>query len=286
VQKAINLFERLVAISTGYSKELVHIIKMNVDSPGRFADLLSAALNVDYGEKQRVLQAVGIDQRLQRVLDLLRSELDRIKVAQEVEKRAKGDIEESRREYFLRQQLKTIQRELGDEDLSRKDAEEYTEKLEALGLADEISREAAREIERLRHIQPSSSEYQVIKTYLDRFFALPWGIYTDEKIDLPKVRDTLDEGHFGLEKVKERILEFLAVRKLNPTTRDPSSASSARPASARPRSANRSPARSGASSSASASAACATKPRSAATAALTSARCPAASSRGSPAPAP
>ncbi|MEZ4435594.1 MAG: endopeptidase La [bacterium] len=221
VQKAINLFERLVSVSTGYSKELVHIVKMNVDNPGRFADLLCASMNVDYGEKQRVLQAVNIDQRLQRVLDLLRTELDRIKVAQEVEKRAKGDIEESRREYFLRQQLKTIQRELGDEDLSRKDAEEYTEKLEALGLPDEISREAAREIERLRHIQPSSSEYQVIKTYLDRFFALPWGVYTDEKIDLPKVRDTLDEGHFGLEKVKERILEFLAVRKLNPEHKGP-----------------------------------------------------------------
>ena len=221
VQKAINLFEHLVAATNGYSKEFVHILKMNVDSPGRFADLLGAALKVDYSEKLRVIEAVGIDQRLQRLLDLLREQLHQAKVAAEVEKRAKGDIEESRREYFLRQQLKTIQRELGDEDLSRRDADDYTEKLDALGLPDEITKEAAREIERLRHIQPSSSEYQVIKTYLDRFFALPWGVYTDEHIELPKVRETLDDGHFGLEMVKERILEFLAVRKLNPDHKGP-----------------------------------------------------------------
>ncbi|MCA9537975.1 MAG: endopeptidase La [Myxococcales bacterium] len=221
VQKAINLYERLASTGGGYSKELIQVLKMNVDRPGRFADLLCSSVNFEYADKQRVLQAVGIDQRLQRVLDQLRSELDRVKVAQEVEKRAKGDIEESRREYFLRQQLKTIQRELGDDDLSRRDADDYTTRLEALGLPEEIIREAAREIERLRHIQPSSSEYQVIKTYLDRFFALPWGVFTEENIDLPRVRDTLDEGHFGLEKVKERILEFLAVRKLNPEHKGP-----------------------------------------------------------------
>ncbi|MCB9540350.1 MAG: endopeptidase La [Myxococcales bacterium] len=221
VQKAINLFERLVGSSNNYPKELIHILKMNVDNPGRFADLLCSSINFEYAEKQRVLQAVGIEPRLQRVIELLRSELDRVKVAQEVEKRAKGDIEESRREYFLRQQLKTIQKELGDDDLSRKDADDYAEKLEALGLPDEVVREAEREIERLRHIQPSSSEYQVIKTYLDRFFALPWGVETDEDIDLRRVRTALDDGHFGLEKVKERILEFLAVRKLNPSHKGP-----------------------------------------------------------------
>ena len=221
VQKAINLFERLVGSSSNYPKELIHILKMNVDSPGRFADLLCSSINFEYTEKQRVLQAVGIEPRLQKVIELLRGELDRVKVAQEVEKRAKGDIEESRREYYLRQQMKTIQKELGDEELSHKDADEYAEKLEGLALCEEISREAAREIERLRHIQPSSSEYQVIKTYLDRFFALPWGVVTEEVIDLPRVRDELDAGHYGLQKVKERILEFLAVRKLNPSHKVP-----------------------------------------------------------------
>lgn len=221
VQKAVNLCERLSGSRSAYPKELIQILKVNVDNPGRFADLLCASVDFEYAEKHRVLQAVSIDQRLQRVTELLREELDRVKVAQDVEKRAKGDIEDSRREYFLRQQLKTIQRELGDDDLSRRDADDYSEKLEALGLPDEITREANREIDRLRHIQPSSSEYQVIKTYLDRFFALPWGVETDETINLKNVRGALDEGHFGLEKVKERILEFLAVRKLNPDHKGP-----------------------------------------------------------------
>ncbi len=221
VQKAITFFERLVGNSANYPKELIHILKMNVDAPGRFADLLCSSLNFEYAEKQKVLQAVGIEQRLQRVVELLRSELDRVKVAQEVEKRAKGDIEDSRREYFLRQQMKTIQKELGEEELNRKEADDYARRLEALNLGDEIAREAQREIERLRHIQPSASEYQVIKTYLDRFFALPWGVVTEEDIDLHRVRGALDDGHYGLDSVKERILEFLAVRKLNPDHKGP-----------------------------------------------------------------
>lgn len=216
VQKAITLFERLIGSSPNYPKDLLQVLKMNVEVPGRFADLLCERLAFEYKDKRRVLQAVGVELRLERVLELLRGELDRVKVAQEVEKRAKGDIEASRREYYLRQQMKTIRKQLGDEDLPQREADEYASTLESLGLDETISREAGREIERLRHIQPSSSEYQVIKTYLDRFFNLPWGEFTDESIKLSKVREALDDGHFGLEKVKERILEFLAVRKLNP----------------------------------------------------------------------
>lgn len=221
VQKAVNLFERLVGYSSNYPKELIHILKMNVENPGRFADLLCSSINFEYAEKQKVLQAVGIEPRLQRVIELLRGELDRVKVAQEVEKRAKGDIEESRREYYLRQQMKTIQKELGEEDLNQKEADEYAQRLESLDLPEDIVREPRREVERLRHIQPSSSEYHVIKTYLDRFFALPWGTETEENIDLTKVRDALNAGHYGLESVKDRILEFLAVRKLNPQHKGP-----------------------------------------------------------------
>ena len=221
VQKAINLYDRLANLNPHFTKEFTQLLKVNVDNPGRFADLLCATVDFEYTERHRILQAVSVDQRLQRVLELLRAALDRVKVAQEVEKRAKGDIEESRREYYLRQQMKTIQKELGDEDLSRRDADDYSSKLEALELDEEIAAEAAREIDRLRHIQPSSSEYQVIKTYLDRFFSLPWGQYSDEQIELSSVRTTLDDGHFGLEQVKERILEFLAVRKLNPDHKGP-----------------------------------------------------------------
>lgn len=216
VQRALNLYERLVSADRDYSKELLQILKMNVDEPGRFADLLAATLEVEYAERVKVIGATSIDARVDAAIELLNGEMDRIKVAQEVEKKTKADIEESRREYYLRQQIRTIKKQLGEDDLSQKDADVYTEKLQALGLDESISREAEREIERLRHIQPSSSEYQVIKTFLDRFFSLPWGVTTEEHIDLGKVRGALDEGHFGLRKVKERILESLAVRKLNP----------------------------------------------------------------------
>ncbi len=216
VQKAINLYDRLANASPRYPKELTSLFKVNIGQPGEFADLMAASIESEYSERHQVLQAVGIDRRLQRLLEMLRAALDRVKVSHEVEKRAKVDIEDSRREYYLRQQMKTIQKELGDGDLSNKDADEYEATLDKLALPDEITKEARREIERLRHIQPSSSEFQVIKTYLERFFSLPWNTYTDERIELPKVQKELDNGHFGLEKVKERILEFLAVRKLNP----------------------------------------------------------------------
>ncbi|MCB9547442.1 MAG: endopeptidase La [Myxococcales bacterium] len=221
VQKCLNLYERLLGAERDHPKELQQILKTNVDDPGRFADLIGGSLELEYAERLQIIEAVDIDARVEAAVELLKAELDRVKVAQEVEKKAKGDIEESRREYYLRQQMRTIRKQLGDEDLSQKDSDGYAEQLQALGLDEAVSREAEREIERLRHIQPSSSEYQVIKTYLDRFFALPWGKENEEHIDLGRVRETLDAGHFGLSKVKERILEFLAVRKLNPGHKGP-----------------------------------------------------------------
>ena len=221
VQKALSLYERLVEASDEHPKDLLNMLKTNVDAPARFADLLAGGLEFEYSERLRVLAAVNVEQRLQRVIELIRRESERVRVAQDVEKRARVDIEESRREYFLRQQMRSIQRELGDGDGGLKEADAYVEKLEALALPEEIAQEPRREIERLRHIQPSASEYQIIKTYLDRFFALPWGIYTEEHIDLGAVQATLDRDHYGLDKVKERILEFLAVRKLNPDHKGP-----------------------------------------------------------------
>ena len=129
---------------------------------------------------------------------------DRVKVAQEVEK-GRGDIEESRREYYLRQQLKTIVR-ISDEDLSRRDSEDYATKLEELNFPEDISKEAAREIDRLRHIQPSSSNIRITRIW--NAFSLPWGKTTDEDIGPTKVRTTLDEGHFSLDKVRNGSSSF------------------------------------------------------------------------------
>ncbi|MFN3202331.1 MAG: endopeptidase La [Bradymonadia bacterium] len=221
VQKALTLYERLTEMSDTHPKELLSVIKTNVDAPERFADLLAGGLEFDYPEKLRVLSAVSIEQRLQRVIELVRRETERVRVAHDVDKRARGDIEESRREYFLRQQMRSIQKELGDGDAGPKEADRYVEQLDALDLPEEIAVEPRREIERLRHIQPSAGEYQIIKTYLDRFFALPWKVLSEEHIELDAVKAILERDHYGLDKVKDRILEFLAVRKLNPDHKGP-----------------------------------------------------------------
>ena len=140
VQKAINLYDRLANASPRYPKELTSLFKVNGSQPGAFADLMTASIEGEYRATSG-FAAVGIDRRLQRVLEMLRAALDRVKVAHEVEKRAKVDIEDSRREYYLRQQMKSIQKELGDGDLSKKDADEYEEQLEKLALPDEITKE-------------------------------------------------------------------------------------------------------------------------------------------------
>ena len=184
-------------------------------------------------------------------------------------------MEKGQREYVLRQQLKAIQDELGEQDPAEAEVDELRSQLTELELPEDVRKQVDRELSRLEKLPQAAAEHGVIRTYLEWIAALPWGKRTEDNLDLEHAREVLDEDHYDIEKVKDRILEFLAVRKLKPDAAAArSSASSARPASARPRSATRSPARWGASSSASASAACATRPRSAATGAPTSARCP------------
>ena len=183
-------------------------------------------------------------------------------------------MECSQREYVLRQQLKAIQEELGEKDPAEAEVDELREQLARVELPEDVRKQADRELSRLEKLPQAAAEHGVIRTYLEWIASLPWDKRTDDNLDLAHAREVLDEDHYDIAKVKDRILEFLAVRKLKPDAPGSRScASSARPASARRRWASRSRARWGASSSASAPAACATRPRSAATAAPTSARC-------------
>lgn len=215
-RRAITLYEELCGISNKYPRDLLSMMRQNTEHAGRFSDLIAASLRFDFADRLKILQCADYAERLSIVLKLLGRELEKARITQEVERRVKEEIEESRREYYLRQQIKAIRKELGDEELGDEEADKFRAQLKELNLGEDIEREVVREIERLRHIQPSSSEYQVIATFLERFFALPWGKTTPEEIDLPHVLEVLDAGHYGLTKVKERILEFLAVRKLNP----------------------------------------------------------------------
>ena len=200
-------------------------------------------------------------------------------MTRDIDERTRESIGDVNRKHLLREQMRTIQKELGEGDEGAAEIDELDKAIAEAHMPEDVEKAARKELKRLERMPEAAGEYSMVRTYLEWLIELPWAADPGPPIDIAEARRILDEDHFGLEKIKRRILEYLAVRKLNPTGAARSSASSARPASARPRSARASPRRPGASSCASASAACTTRPRSAAIAAPTSARCPATSSR-------
>jgi ATP-dependent Lon protease len=221
ITEVLRLYEQLSGSHPRFPKDKLLMLQSYQKEPEYFVDLITQTAKVDRRQTIAMMREVGVIQRLELILEWMQGEVEQVQIDHDLDRKAKLDIESSRHEYHLRQKMKMIRRELGEDDHSADEADRYTEQLEALDLSHDTQQEVKREIERLRNIQPSSSEFQVIKTFLDRFFALPWGIELPESIELPKVRHSLEEEHFGLEKVKERILEFLAVRKLNPDHKGP-----------------------------------------------------------------
>lgn len=221
INEVLRFYEKLSKSHPGFPKDKLPMLQSYQKDPEYFVDLITQTVKIERRQTLAMMRELSTIVRLEMVLEWMGHEFERQQVDQDLDRKIKIDIEASRHEYHLRQKMKTIRKELGEEDHSGDEADRYEEQLEALSLSEDATQEVKREIERLRHIQPSSSEFQVIKTFLDRFFALPWGVETEEMIDLPKVRSALEEQHFGLDKVKERILEFLAVRKLNPNHKGP-----------------------------------------------------------------
>ena len=195
--------------------EVPAILKMNVSDPGRFADLASTNMNFRISDKDEVLQRLDVGQRLRFILTRLEREVARARVMEDVKRQTEIKIEQHQREFYLRQQLRAIQTELGEADPGEKETIDTLKKIDEANLPEKVGQEARRETERMRMLSPASSEYQVIRTYLDWVLALPWHKRSgDEEIALTKVEGALDSRHYGLREAKERILEFLAVRKL------------------------------------------------------------------------
>ena len=263
-----------------YLPEELQMAVANLEDPSALAHLIAGALRIKVEEKQALLEEVDVGKRLRRLSEILARELDIVAIGSKIQSQVMSEMECSQREYVLRQQLKAIQEELGEKDPAEAEMDDLRAQLAALELPEDVRKQADRELSRLEKLPQAAAEHGVIRTYLEWIASLPWGTRTDDNLDLAHAREVLDDDHYDIAKVKDRILEFLAVRKLKPDAhrRPRSCASSARPASARRRSGARSRARWAASSSASAPAACATRPRSAATAAPTSARCRARSS--------
>ncbi len=195
--------------------EVPQILKMNVSDPGRFADLAATNMNFRISDKDEVLQRLDVGQRLRFILSRLEREVAKARVMEDVKKQTEVKIEQHQREFYLRQQLRAIQSELGETDPGEKEAIDILKRIDEAELPERAGQEARRETERLRMLSPASSEYQVIRNYLDWILSLPWHRRTgDEDIALARVDELLDTRHYGLSEAKERIVEYLAVRKL------------------------------------------------------------------------
>ena len=215
-----GLFKKFLDMSPHLPPEL-GIIALNVDHPGNLADLVAANLNVKVEEKQEILEALDVKERLQKVLRLLNREVQILELGSKIQSEIKGQMDKVQRDFYLREQLKAIQRELGEVDDRTAEIQELREKIEKAGMPEEAKSVALRELDRLSKMPPAAAEYTVSRTYLDWLVELPWSVYTEDNLDIERARKVLDEDHYDLEKVKKRIVEYLAVRKLKPDAKGP-----------------------------------------------------------------
>ena len=215
-----NNFVKIVDASENLSDEL-KIVSMNLDEPGRLADMVATNLDIGVVEKQQVLESLDPRRRLEILSRTVLRELEMVELGEKLQSRVRKEIDKEQREYYLRQQLKAIQRELGDSDQNSVELDELREKIEAAELPEEVQEVAEREYDRLTRMNPGASEYTVSKTYVDWLLELPWLESSVDNLNLRKAENILERDHYGLEDVKERILEFLAVKKLKKDMRGP-----------------------------------------------------------------
>ena len=216
----VGLFERIVKLMPFLPQEFGAMAK-TISEPGILADLVASIINVTTEEKQTILEILNVKDRLREVTRLVNHQLEILELGNKIQTQVKDDMDKSQREYYLRQQLNAIRKELGEGDESKVEVEDYREKLAKKALPEEARKEANREVERLERMHPSSAEYTVASTYLDWILALPWQEGTEDNLDIRKARKILDEDHYGLDKTKKRIIEYLSVRKLKPDSKGP-----------------------------------------------------------------
>ena len=216
----VGLFDRIVKLSPFLPQEFGAMAK-TVTDPGVLADIITSVINAPIEEKQKVIEMLDVKERLRHVTRLVNHQVEILELGSKIQSQVKDDMDKSQREYYLRQQLGAIRKELGETDDDKVEIEEYREKIEKKNLPEEAKKEAERELSRLSKMHPSSAEYTVAATYLDWMTSLPWKEKTEDNLDIKKARRVLDEDHYGLEKAKRRIIEYLAVRKLKPDSKGP-----------------------------------------------------------------
>lgn len=212
--------EKIISLGKPISPDVMVIIE-NVDDLGKLADLVSSNIGFKLEDNQKILEIVDPVERLKKVNELLNRELQLLEVQAKIQSHAKEEISKTQKEYFLREQLRAIQQELGETDDRMQELEEYRKKILKAKMPKEVEKEAMKNLKRLEMMHPDSAESSVIRTYLDWMVELPWSKATKDSIDIKKAAKILDEDHYDLERIKERILEFLSVRKLNEKIKGP-----------------------------------------------------------------
>src|SRR5215471_14841758 len=217
----VSQFERIIKLSPQLPDDLQAIV-INIDDSSRLADYVATNLpNLSVISKQTVLEQQSVRKRFEYLNTEIAKELEVLELRSKIQSQVQEEVGKSQREYFLREQLRAIQRELGESDDNQREIEELRQKIESVGMTDEARKEAERELGRLSRMSPAAAEYTVSRTYLDWLVSLPWNVVSAEKIDIIKAKETLNRDHYDLEKIKERILEYLAVLELKPQGKAP-----------------------------------------------------------------
>ena len=220
---AVQVRERateILSLLPGIPAELGHALQ-TTRAPSQLADITASLLDTEVSEKQALLETIKIEERLQKVLEILSHRIEVLRLSKEISERTKEQMEDRERKYLLREQLKAIQKELGEDGDNDQEIAQLDEAIAKAGMPEEIETQVRKELQRLRRMPSASSEYSMLHTYLDLITELPWQLPDESPIDLNAARDILEADHFGLERVKQRIIEFLAVQKLKPQGRAP-----------------------------------------------------------------
>jgi ATP-dependent Lon protease len=220
-RNVISQFQQIVTSSPTLSDDL-QTIAINIDEPGRLADFIAASLPfLTTTDKQELLETPDVAKRLERINKHLAKELEVQQLRNKIQTEVQDSVQQSQRDYYLREQLKAIQKELGDVDETQKDIAELKEKIENAGMPDEVKKEALKELGRLSRMNPAAADYGLTRNYVEWLAVLPWSKTSSSEVDILKAKEILDADHYGLKKVKDRILDYLSVRRLKPDMKGP-----------------------------------------------------------------
>ncbi|WP_350342592.1 endopeptidase La [Proteinivorax tanatarense] len=218
MRNTLYQFEQYIKLGKKTAGESLDIVQ-DISEPGRFADVVASHLSLKVEQKQKILEAIQPKDRLLKLLEFLSHEIQVLEIEKKISDRVKNQMDKTQKEYYLREQMKAIQKELGD--TQREEVEEYRKKVDKLGLSEQTLKKVHKEIDRLERMAPNAAEGSVLRTYLDWVVDLPWKEESEDKLDIASSEKILDEDHYGLDKVKERILEFLAVRQMADEMKSP-----------------------------------------------------------------